>query len=441
MSDRLNMPSAVEMEQNLLGACVLEPAVIPQAFAIVTPEMWYRDRHRTMAEALSVMFHNNRPVDPSTLTQYLNDHDAAPESAGWCSYTTHVFRATPSPANWRYYAEIVYATAQRRAIIAAAINVQKRAELEEDPAQLYQPMTEMLQYTRPLSGPLYNRVEDLAGDRQALRTPGMRHIVPTRIGTIDRTLPGGGLYGGALVIVGGPTSMLKTTFALQMSFNIGLDQASPVLYCSCEMDRHEIYQRLRAQVSGVPYVELENQPEKYAAEIDSADHMLEVCNLYIEPAPGLTSQRVRSLVDRVNPCAVVIDHLQLMRLEERRGESKASAIGRVTWELKTLGMEKNMPVVLLSQLNRAWEQTQKRKPRPPRLCDLRESGDIEQNANVVMLVFWPYFFGAGNANELEVTFAKNRGGARKIVRLACDAPCCRITDPKGEEERSWETNS
>jgi replicative DNA helicase len=416
-------PHSVEAEQAVLGGLLLDTQAWDQVGDSVATDDFYRSDHRLIFDAIAELVAESKPVDVVTVSERL-DRLGKLGDAGGLAYLSTLVRDTPTAANVRAYAIIVRERALLRSLISAGNTIVSSVFSDEGLS------------TRDLVNLAEQRVFEIA-ERGARRTEGaqaVRSMLPALIDKIDEwhsnpdKLRGlatgftdfdrktGGLRGGDLVIVAGRPSMGKTTLAINMAENVALDPGvkGSVLIFSMEMPSEQLMTRMLSSVGGVPMHDIRSGriSDQDWVRITSATSQLAEARIYIDESPGLTPTELRARARRVKRehglDFVVVDYLQLMQVHGTK-ENRATEISEISRGLKALAKELNVPVVALSQLNRSVEQRESKKPV---MSDLRESGAIEQDADMILFIYREevYDKNTNRKGEADIDLAKHRNG-------------------------------
>jgi replicative DNA helicase len=416
-------PHSVEAEQAVLGGLLLDTQAWDQVGDSVAAEDFYRPDHRLIFDTIAGLVAESKPVDVVTVSEQLERRGKLGD-AGGLAYLSTLVRDTPTAANVRAYAVIVRERALLRDLISAGSAIASSVFSDEGLS------------TRELVNLAEQRVFEIA-ERGARRTEGaqaVRAMLPGLIDKIDEwhsnpdKLRGiatgfadfdrktGGLRGGDLVIVAGRPSMGKTTLAINMAENVALDPGvkGSVLIFSMEMPSEQLMTRMLSSVGGVPMHDIRSGriSDQDWVRITSATSQLAEARLYIDESPGLSPTELRARSRRVKRehglDLVVVDYLQLMQVHGSK-ENRATEISEISRGLKALAKELNVPVIALSQLNRSVEQRENKKPV---MSDLRESGAIEQDADMILFIYREevYDKNTNRKGEADIDLAKHRNG-------------------------------
>ena len=411
-------PHAGEAEQSVLGGLLLDNDAIDRIGDLAAAHFYRRD-HQVIFAAIATLVAANKPADVVTVFDALRTQ--APE-AGGLVYLNQLASNTPSSANIRRYADIVRDRAMRRAIISVSDEIAEQAFAGEQDARALLDAAgsklEKLAETRRASEPV-RAGDDMPKHLEVIdqRTQGVTRAIPTGFGDLDKRLDGG-MRRGQVIVVAGRPSMGKTAFALQVARHVAVDYSALVL--SMEMPRAELHDR---NLAAIGCVDLSNLLSVHGLQDDEwprvvrASEQVSALNLYIDDQGALRLLNVRMkarLVKRRHGLDVlVIDYLGLM---EGDGTNRYTQIDAITRGLKALAKELDVAIILLAQLNRDLE---KRDNKRPQMSDLRDSGSIEQDADIILMLYRDavYHPETENPNVCEVIVTKTRQGAPGRVAL------------------------
>ncbi len=424
-------PQSISSEQSILGGLMIDNNALDSIVDLVQPKDFCRRDHQLIYEHIVEMIQKGRPADVLTVTESLRDAGLENEMGGFV-YLNELVNNTPSAANIRRYAEIVRDKAILRQLITAGDKMVSSAlspEGRETSQILDEAEREVLaineqnsrgkrgfQSMQLLVKDVSQRLIDIYQNQRDSDVTG----VPTGYPNLDRELAG--LQRGDLIIIAGRPSMGKTSFAINIAENIGVKQELPVAVFSLEMGGDQLAQRLISSVANIDAQKLRKArlaDEEWAA-FSKAVHRLEKKPIYIDDTPALMiselSSRARRLMNQTGPLGlIVVDYIQLMT--GRAGsDNRSTELSEISRGLKALAKELNCPVIVLSQLNRSLEQ---RADRRPIMSDLRESGAIEQDADVIMFIYRDVVYNKDtpDKNLAEIIIAKQRNGPIGTLRM------------------------
>jgi replicative DNA helicase len=424
-------PHSIEAEQSVLGGLLLDNHAFDRVADLVREEDFYRYDHRLIWQQISRLIERNQPADVVTVFEALQSVGKS-DDAGGLQYLNALAQETPSAANIRRYAEIVRDRAILRHLISTsdeiattALNPQgkeTRQILDEAESKIFQISEEGargntgFQPLQELLGKVVERVDQLYSQANPSDVTG----VPTGFTDLDRMTSG--LQAGDLVIVAGRPSMGKTSMALNIGEHVAIDQGLPVAVFSMEMGATQLAMRMVCSVG-----RLDQQRLRTGRLVDddwprltSAIQKMQEAQLFIDETPALNSLELRARARRLSrQCGqlgmIIVDYLQLMGATSS-GENRATEISEISRGLKALAKELSCPVMALSQLNRSLEQ---RPNKRPVMSDLRESGAIEQDADVILFIYRDEVYNPDSADKgtAEVIIGKQRNGPIGTVRL------------------------
>ena len=387
------LPNNPDAEANVLSAMLLSSEVVEEALTELLPDDFYRPMNKSLFETMHDMYDRSMPIDSITLTDYLNSENKLQEVGGE-AYILELMGQTLSLVNWQHHASIVRRDAMLREIIGATnqINqlaynaptdtkgVVERAEsmllsvTDREVKNAYKPLNDFL-------------IEAFNEAKEVCEAGGVAAGVPTGYPSLDRMLMG--LREGQLVIIGARPAVGKTSFALNLALNAA-SEGYTVAFFSLEMSGKEIAQRFicaHAQVSMSNFRTGKISPQEWA-NIGQAAEDLSRLDILIDDTPGITVTEIRAKARRMlhnkEKAIIILDYLQLVSPPAgRRAESRTVEVSEMSRALKIMAKELAVPVISLSQLSRAVES---RTGKRPQLSDLRESGSIEQDADIVMFL-------------------------------------------------------
>ena len=420
-------PASIEAEQAVLGAMLLKPDAVTTAAEELTADDFYRETHRLIFEAMMELKERTEPVDLVTLTEQLKKADKLAKIGGIPALSL-IANSVPTAANVHYHARIVHEKAQLRSLINAATEIAGAAYESADEVEDIMDSAEkrILQVASgkrskdfvPLQDILLDTLEqiDLRYNNKGSITG-----LPTGFAELDHLTAG--LQKSDLILVAARPSMGKTAFTLNIAAHVVLRAKEPVAFFSLEMSKEQLVQRLLCSEGRIDSQRLrvgELEEKEWGDLIDTANR-LSAAPLYIDDTPGITVMELRSKARRLKAehglSLIVIDYLQLMQgRASKSGDNRQQEISEISRSLKALARELNVPVIALSQLSRSVESRQIKRPM---LSDLRESGSLEQDADIVMFLYREDYYDpeTENKNITEVIIAKHRNGPVDTVDL------------------------
>ena len=419
-------PHSVEAERAVLAGIVLRPAVIGQIAASLLPEDFYVPAHQTVYAAARDLFAEAKPVDLVTLAERLRDRGLL-ERAGGMAALAELAQAGGSAANAEYYAGLVRDKAVQRGLIEAGARIV--AQGFDTSRELASLIDEAEQAVLDLSGRNsaagFRPVEAVVGSVvDGVLQPSPEGITGVRSGYAELDALTHGFQPSDLIIVAARPSMGKTAFALNLAMRAALTEGTPVGIFSLEMSESQLVRRMISLWGKVPQEQLASgrlgNPE--GARFFSTADLLRRAPLFINEKSDISTLELRSQARRLKSehglGLIIVDYLQLMR-SSRRTDSRELEISDISRSLKGLAKELNVPVIALSQLNRKLEE---RTDKRPLLSDLRESGAIEQDADIVMFIYRDEVYNKAEDNPkkgvAELIIGKHRNGRTGMVELA-----------------------
>ncbi len=424
-------PQNIEAEASLLGALLIDTDAIVKIADSVMPNDFYDARHNRIYEAISQLYEHHEAIDVLTLADKLRNNGNL-DSVGGPSYLTELTNFVPTASHVEQYAEIVAQKALRRRLIAVSKDMvalgydesKQLSELvEEAETKLFEvSQTHVKQDMISLETILaesFDRLDELHKDKQKIRG------VPTGLKDIDNILAG--FQKSDLVVLAARPSMGKTALALNFAHNIAVQAELPVLIFSMEMSKEQLVDRLLSMESGVDAWALRtgNLTDADFEKIGQAMGTLSEAQIFIDDSPGVTMSELRTKARREahkRPLGlIIVDYLQLMSGGNRYGNegNRVQEISEISRGLKGVARELNVPVLALSQLSRSVEN---RHPQIPQLSDLRESGSIEQDADVVAFIYREEYYNPETDRKklTDIFIKKHRNGPVGNVELYFD---------------------
>jgi replicative DNA helicase len=428
-------PHNLEAEQAVLGGILLEKEAIGKVLEFLSADGadFYSPAHRELFKAMVSLYEKNAPVDAITLAEHFKDSSSL-DAVGGLSYVGIIFEATPTAANINYYTRLVREKSLLRKLISASTEIITRSyeggesiedfiddaeriifEVSQDKGKKsFYALNEIIKDTFEAVEKLYENQTHVTG-------------VPTGYKDVDDLTAG--LQSSDLIVVAGRPSMGKTSLALNMAEYAAIEAKCPVAIFSLEMSKEQLTQRMLASRARVDLGRLRKgflRDEDWNS-LTTAVGTLYEAPIYIDDTPALTVLDVRAKARRLKAekglKLIIVDYLQLMR-GRRNSDNREQEISEISRGLKTLAKELSLPVVALSQLSRRTEQRERNRPQ---LSDLRESGAIEQDADVVMFVFREVVYKpcdcpkelctCGVRRGAEIIVAKQRNGPTDTVKL------------------------
>jgi replicative DNA helicase len=425
-------PHSIEAEQSVLGGLLLDNLAWDRAGDLLTDSDFYRYEHRTIYKALGSLITAAKPADVITVHEQLQSLGKA-EECGGLAYLNALAQSVPSAANMRRYAEIVRERAILRKLISAsddiataAFNPQGRAVsqiLDEAESNILKIGEEGSRNKQGFLG-IDKLVVELLDRVTELHENGAEEVTGVRTGFYDLDRDTAGLQKGDLIVLAARPSMGKTAFALNIAEHVAVAEGLPVVVFSMEMGASQLALRLVGSLGRIDQSGLRTgrlRDDDWGRLADAVDR-LRNASLFIDETPGLSAAELRARARRMarqfggTLGLVVIDYLQLMSGSSAGEENRATELGEISRGLKALAKELQCPVIALSQLNRSVEtRTDKR----PMMSDLRESGAIEQDADVIMFIYRDEYYNKESKEPgvAEIIIGKQRNGPVGTVKL------------------------
>lgn len=419
-------PNDVESEQAVIGSMLTDKEAVSAAIEVLKPEDFYREDNRTIFEAILNLYGRSEPIDIITLKSELSSMGKF-EAVGGLEYIAELPDKVPTTANVEQYIKIVEEKSVLRNLIKTANEIitlgydqtqevdgiidgaeKKIFEVMQKKNQKgYTPIKDILVETFTELEQLYNQKQRITG-------------IPTGFSDLDfRT---SGLHNSDLILIAARPAMGKSAFALNIATNAAVRAKVPVAIFSLEMSKEQMTSRILCSEAMVDSnkVRTGKIDDEEWSKLAAASGELSEANIYIDDTPGISIMEIRAKCRKMkiekNIGLVVIDYLQLVQGSGKRGGSREQEIAEISRSLKILAKEINVPVIALSQLSRAPEQ---RPDHRPMLSDLRESGSIEQDADIVMFLYRDDYYNEDSEkkNIAEVILAKHRAGSTGTVEL------------------------
>ncbi len=428
-------PQNLEAEQSLLGSLLIDKDAFLKIADIIEPEDFYRDRHRIIFEQMRKLYSNQEPIDFLTLSNKLEENNLL-ENIGGRSYLTQLSNAVPTSSHIVHYSKIIQKKATRRRLLNAATEITEIGYDEEREVDKLLDMAEQKLFSVsqkhlkksfvPIDDILneaFDRIDDIHKGEGKLRG------IPTGFGDLDNLL--GGLQKSDLVILAARPSVGKTSLALDIARQAAIKSKTPVGLFSLEMSKEQLVDRLLCSEANVDLWKMrtgklsDREEDDDFPRIGHAMGILSEAPIYIDDSAMCNVIDIRTKARRLQAehglGLIIIDYLQLME-SRANAESRVQAVAEITRALKGIARELDIPVLALSQLSRAVEMS---KPAIPKLAHLRESGSIEQDADIVMFIYrkmvdknyTPEQISPDEKNIAEIHLAKHRNGPTGLIKL------------------------
>ena len=439
-------PHSIEAEQSVIGSMLIAPDSWDKVAEIVIESDFYNRSHQVIYQSILKLLANNQPVDVITTSEHLEQHDKLDEAGGF-AYLAELAKNTPSAANVVSYAKIIKERAIVRELIGVAHEIAEIGYNPEgrDSADVLD-MAESRVFeiaekrTGENEGP--RNVESVLGktiDRLEQLVKNNKAVTGVSTGFVDLDKKTSGMQPSDLIIVAARPSMGKTTFAMNLAENAMMLEDKPVLVFSLEMPSEQLMMRMLASLSRVDQTKIRTaqlDDDDWARISNTMAMLKDKDNLFIDDSSGLTPMDVRSRArklarDKGGISMIMIDYLQLMRVPSL-SDNRTLEIAELSRSLKALAKELEVPVIALSQLNRSLEQ---RADKRPINSDLRESGSIEQDADLIMFIYRDEVYNENSEDKgvSEIIIGKQRNGPIGTSRLAFQGQFSRFDNYTGPE--------
>lgn len=429
MSDLIDRvpPHNHEAEQSVLGAIFLDPQALVTASEILVPEDFYRIAHQKIFQTMLDLSDKGSAIDVVTVTEELSARKEL-EDVGGLSYLMELANAVPTAANVSYYAKIVEEKSILRRLIRTATKIVEDSFTREDEVEelLSEAERKIMEVANRKNAGDFKHVKDVLVQtydkiEQLQNRTGDVTGIPTGFTDLDRMTAG--FQRNDLIIVAARPSVGKTAFALNIAQNVAVKARENVAIFSLEMGAEQLVMRMLCAEGNIDAQVLRTgalSPEDWS-KLTIAMGTLSNAGIYIDDTPGLRVNEIRAkcrrLAQEKGLGMIVIDYLQLIQGSGRRGENRQQEVSEISRSLKALARELHVPVIALSQLSRGVEQRQDKRPM---MSDIRESGSIEQDADIVAFLYRDDYYDkeTENKNLIEIIIAKQRNGPTGTVTLA-----------------------
>jgi replicative DNA helicase len=426
MADRLP-PQNIEAEQAVIGAIFLEPTALTLASEILIPEDFYRAAHQKIFNAMLKLNDTGKAVDLITVTEELAAARIL-EDIGGVSYLSEVAGSVPTAANIEYYANIVGEKALLRKLIRTATGIAQDGYTREDEVEslLSEAEKSIMEVAQRRNAGAFHNIKDvLVRTYDNIETLHQRTGdvtgIPTGFAELDRMTAG--FQRNDLIIVGARPSVGKTAFALNIAQNVAVKSGENVAIFSLEMGAEQLVMRMLCAEGNIDAQRLRtgSLTDEDWGKLTMAMGSLSNAGIFIDDTPGVRisdlQAKCRRLKQEHGLGMILIDYLQLILGSGRGGENRQQEVSEISRSLKQLARELQVPVIALSQLSRGVEQRQDKRPM---MSDIRESGSIEQDADIVAFLYRDDYYDkeSENKNIIEIIIAKQRNGPTGTVSLA-----------------------
>lgn len=420
-------PQSIDAEMSLLGAILIDEEAMTDAAELVKAGDFYDKRHALIFDAMLSLYEHHKQVDLLTLTDELKKKKHLKEVDG-AAYLSELTNYVPSSAHARSYAEMIAEKAVRRRLIRTSADISELGFDEETPtkellekaeAELFSvsdsSLNEGLYSLESILDDSFERIEELHRNKGQLRG--------IRTGYADLDKMTAGLQRSDLIILAARPAMGKTTLVTNMAYNVATIAKQPVLFFSLEMSKEQLVDRMLADASGIDSwnIRTGNLSDDDFAKLSEAMGEMAEAPIFIDDTPSISVLEMRTKARRKHheqPLGlIIVDYLQLMQASAAHAGNRVQEVSEISRGLKLIARELNVPLIALSQLSRSVEQRDSKKPQ---LSDLRESGSIEQDADIVMFIHRPGYYDSDNPELEHITellIAKHRNGPVGKVEL------------------------
>ncbi|QDL54210.1 replicative DNA helicase [Rhodoferax aquaticus] len=425
-------PHSIEGESSVLGGLLLDNSAWDRVGDLLNDDDFYRYEHKLIYSGIKILVNAGKPADVITVFEHMQSQGKA-EDVGGLAYLNALAQYVPSASNIRRYAEIVRDRSLLRKLVSASDEIATNAFnpkgrpvsdiVDESERKIFEIGEQGKRNSQGFQGldtlvvDLLDRVQEMADN------PNDVTGVPTGFYDFDRMTAG--LQAGDLIVLAARPSMGKTALAINIAEHVALNEGLPVAIFSMEMGAAQLAVRIVGSIGRIDQGHLRTGKlsDEEWPRLSEAIERLRVISLHIDESAGLTSSELRANARRLaRQCGklglIVVDYLQLMSGTGGDGENRATELGEISRGLKMLARELQCPVIALSQLNRSVEQ---RPDKRPMMSDLRESGAIEQDADIIMFIYRDEYYTKDQCKEpgvAEVIIAKQRNGPTGTVKLA-----------------------
>lgn len=442
-------PQALDVERLVLGALMIDKDAFSVVSEFLKPQTFYEPRNQKIYQAIQTLNVDEHPVDISTVIEELK-REGTLDDIGGPSYVLQLSHDVASSAHIEYHAHILAQKFLARQLISYAGNIETKAFdesidvnelMQEAEGSLFELSQNNMKKDYVQVDPVINKAIEML--QKAAETAGGLTGVPTGYTKLDEKTSG--WQKSDLVIIAGRPAMGKTSFALSLAKNIAVDYKYPIAFFSLEMSNVQLVNRLISNVCSISGSKMLNGQLSHDEweRLDKDIRKLQGSPIYIDDTPGLSifelRTKARRLVREKGVKIIMIDYLQLMNANGMRFGSRQEEVAKISQSLKGLAKELDIPILALSQLNRTVEGREGVEGKRPQLSDLRESGAIEQDADMVMFVHRPEYYhifqddkGRDLHGMAQIIIAKHRKGATGDVLLTFKGEFTRFQNPENE---------
>ena len=429
MAER-KMPQNLEAEMSILGACFLSTYALDKVCEEVTPDMFYSEANKKIYEAIFSLHQNKIPLDSTVLVNEIEKHDNI-NSIGGLEYLGEVIDSVITAANIDYYIDIVREKALRRKLVEVSTNITTSAFDEETETNdiIDNAEKSIFSVTKSRKAGEFKSIKDVMKSTQArleYLAKNDKDITGIATGFYDFDKLTSGLHENELIIIAARPAMGKTAFALNLAVNAAINSKKNVALFNLEMSAEQLAMRMIAAQGGIDQNKLKTGRLEHNdwKKVNEAMSELSDTNLYIEDASGISVGEIRAKCRRLATQGpglglVLIDYLQLIDGGSRYAGNRQQEVSEISRSLKTMAMELGVPVIALAQLSRSVELRENKRPI---MSDLRESGSIEQDADIVAFLYRDDYYNKSaseqtNISVTELIVGKHRNGSTGTIEL------------------------
>ena len=429
MAER-KMPQNLEAEMSILGACFLSTYALDKVCEEVTPDMFYSEANKKIYEAIFSLHQNKIPLDSTVLVNEIEKHDNI-NSIGGLEYLGEVIDSVITAANIDYYIDIVREKALRRKLVEVSTNITTSAFDEETETNdiIDNAEKSIFSVTKSRKAGDFKSIKDVMKSTQARLedlAKNDKDITGIATGFYDFDKLTSGLHENELIIIAARPAMGKTAFALNLAVNAAINSKKNVALFNLEMSAEQLAMRMIAAQGGIDQNKLKTGRLEHNdwKKVNEAMSELSDTNLYIEDASGISVGEIRAKCRRLATQGpglglVLIDYLQLIDGGSRYAGNRQQEVSEISRSLKTMAMELGVPVIALAQLSRSVELRENKRPI---MSDLRESGSIEQDADIVAFLYRDDYYNKSaseqtNISVTELIVGKHRNGSTGTIEL------------------------
>ncbi len=441
------LPNNLEAEQSVLGACFLSKYALQKAAETLTKESFYDERNGKIFNTLATLAEEKIPIDITTVTSYLQKDNALSEVGG-VEYLSEIINFVPTASNVDYYIQTVEESAIIRRLIQTATDIAEEGYKNEESINdlLDNSEKKILNIVKKRKSSEFRLIKDVLDKTQSDLDQLSQHkgeVTGLSTGWYDLDRVTTGLHSGELIIIAARPGMGKTAFALNLVTHVAMTQEKSVALFNMEMPAEQLATRMLASVGQVEGNKLRTgnlMPNDWK-RVNEAISQLSPTNIVMDDTPGITIGEIRAKCRRLasseNGLAlIVIDYLQLISGGKNYGVNRQQEVSDISRSLKTLALELNIPIIALSQLSRGVES---REDKRPLMSDLRESGSIEQDADIVAFLYREDYYKKGPKEEGDTSISefiieKHRSGPSTTIELLFKKSTMTFLNYKKEKE-------